>query len=328
MNLSSTLFVLRWLVRDTFRQARASGIYWLMLGVSGMCIAVCLSVGVSNLPFKDPDAAGRLPAGDPEGRKADPGVDKIKGEITFAFGAIRVPSSQYREQVVRSVQWTMTGLIADTLGVLMALIFTAGFLPAFVNRGTAEVLVAKPIPRWTLLSGKFLGVLIFVAFQVLIFSLGTWFALGIKTGYWEASYLVCLPILLIHFAVFFSFSTLLAVTTRSTVACVFGSLVFWLICWGMNFGHHTLAAQPIFDDLSPIMKGLLEVGYWVLPKPADFGTLLLEALQAEKAYSAPFDIETLRAKGMWQPGLSVLSSCVFAVVMLYLAAREWVTTDY
>jgi len=38
MNLSAAIYAIRWLVRDTFRQARASGITWVMLAVSGVCI--------------------------------------------------------------------------------------------------------------------------------------------------------------------------------------------------------------------------------------------------------------------------------------------------
>src|SRR5207249_3472584 len=44
--LSAAIYAIRWLVRDTFRQARASGLSWVMLGVSGVCILFCLSVSV------------------------------------------------------------------------------------------------------------------------------------------------------------------------------------------------------------------------------------------------------------------------------------------
>jgi hypothetical protein len=38
MNLPAALYAIRWLTRDTFRQARASGLTWLMLAVSAVCI--------------------------------------------------------------------------------------------------------------------------------------------------------------------------------------------------------------------------------------------------------------------------------------------------
>ena len=50
------------------------------------------------------------------------------------------------------------------------------------------------------------------------------------------TYWWCIPLLLLQFAIFYSFSVLLAVITRSTVACVFGSVLFWLLAWGINYG--------------------------------------------------------------------------------------------
>ncbi len=325
MNLPSTIFVLRWLINDTFRQARSNGVYWFMLGVSVICIFVCLSIGVSGNVPESEEGVTYLPKGDPRINKIlpdDKSVVVVDGEITFAFGAIRAQATRPRDQEVRFIQWSLIGLVADTLGVLMALIWTAGFLPTFVNPSTAAVLLAKPIPRWTLLFGKFIGVLVFVAFQVTIFAVGTWFALGLRTGYWDAQYLLSLPLLLIHFSVFFSFSALLAVTTRSTVTCIFGTMLFWLICWAMNYGHHMVA--KIGEEMSPVAYGLMEAGYWILPKPADFGVILIDTLQAGNVYAPPFDVTKLS----WSPVLSILSSCLFGLIMLLFAAREWITTDY
>src|SRR5439155_25197293 len=133
------------------------------------------------------------------------------------------------------------------------------------------VLLAKPVPRWSLLAGKYVGVLAFVAFFALVFVGGTWLALGLRTGVWDKRYFLCVPLLLIHFAIFFSFSAFLAVWTWSTTWTMFGSLAFWLLCWGVNFGRHAALAGAS-------TTWALEAGYWLLPKPADLGWILVEAL--------------------------------------------------
>ncbi len=48
MTASTTLSVVFRLVKDTFRQSMASGICWLLVGVSAICILGCLSVSVSG----------------------------------------------------------------------------------------------------------------------------------------------------------------------------------------------------------------------------------------------------------------------------------------
>ena len=48
MDAPAALLTIAWLIRDTFRQAQASGIFWLMLGISILCIVLCLSVGIKG----------------------------------------------------------------------------------------------------------------------------------------------------------------------------------------------------------------------------------------------------------------------------------------
>jgi hypothetical protein len=330
MTLPSAIFVIRWLVRDTFRQARANGIFWLMLAVSGVCIVFCLSVSTVDLPLWEPEATRVTPDAVKDREKArKQGVDVINGKVLLAFGAVSIDDWRtYRNTAVRYLEMVLLGLVADTGGILLALIWTAGFLPTFLETSNASVLLAKPIPRWMLLLGKFLGVLVFVAFQATVLVGGVWLALAIKTGVWDMTCLLAIPVLLVHFAVFFSVSALLAVTTRSTVACVFGSLLFWFLCFGMNMGRHYAWTLPEMEGMPGSFLVMVDAGYWLLPKPADLGVLLTEVLRAEKDFVEPFDLTTLKARGGWHPGTSLLASILFGVSILGLAARELVTTDY
>src|SRR5262245_41942987 len=290
--------VIRCLVWDTFRQGFASRIFWVILFVSALAIAFCLSANTTDLPTKPTnEPAERIPlSAAKDGDKAHAeshGVDVIDGRMTFLFGAVSVPWSTYRDDGVRWLQLVLAGGVADTIGLLLALIWTAAFLPTFLEPGSVTVLLAKPIPRWSLLAGKYLGVLVFVALQATVFVGGTWLALAVRTGTWAPHYLLCIPLLVIHFAVFFSFSAFLAVWTRSTIACVVGSLLFWLLCWGTNYGRHAAlvveaeratasAAQEA--ELATGYTRALEAGYWVLPKPSDLGYLLAKSLEADQYF--------------------------------------------
>jgi hypothetical protein len=334
MNLPQAILTIRLLFRDTFRQSIASGIFWLMLGVSLLCILLCLSAGIEGgqslhhpgeltefLPRDDPQAADKA-------KVARHGVDVINGGVTLGFGAVRVPLGRDAEDAVHFLQLLLAGAVADAAGILLALVWTAGFLPTFLEPSSAAVLLAKPVPRWSLLAGKYLGVLAFVAFQASVFVGGTWIALGARTGVWTPAYLLCIPLLLLHFAVFYSCSALIAVCTRSTVACVFGSVLFWFLCWGMNYGRHALVAVPDLQHMASGFTWLVEAGYWILPKPADLGMVLFDALQAGNSFSRLFELQTLQSQGAFYPELSVLTSLLLTVGLLAVAGRQWVTTDY
>ena len=105
--------------------------------------------------------------------------------------------------------------VAGGGGTLLALIWTAGFVPDFLQPAQATVLLSKPISRWVLLTGKYLSVLVFAGFQVTVFIFGTYLACGLSTGFWVDSYLWGIPLLLLHFAAVYSFSVLLAVCTAA-----------------------------------------------------------------------------------------------------------------
>ena len=256
-------------------------------------------------------------------------VDIQTGYVEVLFGAIpRIPLASDETLPVRTVQLHLAGFVADGVGLLLALMWTAGFLPTFLEPSAVSVLLAKPIPRWSLLAGKFLGVLVYFAFQTTLFVGGTWLALSVATGYWDPVYFFCIPLVLLHFAVFFSFSALLAVSTRSTVACVIGSIMFWLLCYAMNYGRHTAMLIPELQHMSPAFGFTLEAGYWIFPKPLDFHLILREVLSADTLFARVVDTPKLTAMGAWKPVLSMLTSLGTGLVLLTVAVYDFLTTDY
>jgi ABC-type transport system involved in multi-copper enzyme maturation permease subunit len=332
MNAPTALLTITWLARDTIRQALASGVFYLMLAISAVCILFCLSVQPSGGPTAAPgEKLEILPPNDSEAKDPEKlrksGVDLRNGEITLGFGLFHTQIGRDKADSVRHQQLMLAGGVADMLGLILALVFTAGFVPTFLEPSAIAVLLAKPVPRWSLLVGKYLGVVAFVFFHAVIFVGGTWMALGLRTGVWEAAYLVCIPLLVLHFAVFYSFSTFLAVCTRNTVACVFGSILFWGLCWGINYGRFMMVTLPDLDAMTPLMKGLVEGSYWILPKPFDQTMMLLDSLQAGNFFPEA-KMHAEKYAPSFSPEMSILSALGFGVLMLVSSARQFVKTDY
>ncbi len=188
------------------------------------------------------------------------GVAVADGTLGLGFGAVRVAVARDIPAAVHFFQLILAAGVADTLGLLLTLVWTAGFLPGFLAPQALAVLLAKPVPRWTLLAGKYIGVLAFVLAQAAYFVGGTWLALGLRTGVWDPTYLLCIPLLLLQFAVFFGFSLLLAVCSRSTVVCVTGSIAFWAVCWAINFGRHAVMAASDGGGLRQVLPACRAAG--------------------------------------------------------------------
>jgi ABC-type transport system involved in multi-copper enzyme maturation permease subunit len=224
-------------------------------------------------------------------------------------------------------QFLLSGVVADTIGVLLTLVWTASFLPSFLDPQAASVLLVKPTSRATLLVSRFVGVVLYVAMMAAIFVAATWIAMGIRTGEWNLHYWISVPLLVGHFAVFFAFSALLAVMSRNTTVCIVGTLLFWLLCWAMNYGRHVLSVVHL-QEASAGLGRLTEIGYWLLPKPLDFSLLLADAFGTEQTVAQWLNLRSLREANLFQPMASVVSSLAAGAVLLGLAVYEFIHDEY
>jgi ABC-type transport system involved in multi-copper enzyme maturation permease subunit len=366
MSPQQNLATAKQLIRDTFRQAWACGISGMMLGVTAIAVLLCLSVSVSGdveikavdepgyfLPPTTPrtmipsvvlvlgsaqplDAAALTAASsrkvwfayeaNPE-RARQEGIATVSGRMTLAFGAVSFPLARDRGDSVHFLELLLGGGVAGTFGLLLALVWTAGFMPTFLEPSAASVLLAKPVARWQLLVGKYFGVLTFVGCQIALFIVSTWLALGVRTGVWDLTYGWCIPLLILQFATFYSFSVLLAVLTRSTVACVFGSVLFWCLAWGINYGRIMTWGLPD-GQLPALTMALTDIAYWIAPKPIDFSWTLFHALDAEPHLEKSIVFQVLDSAKAFAPDLSIASAFVLAGALLGLSGYELNATDY
>jgi hypothetical protein len=349
MNDKAAALAMCALVRDTFRQSVASGIFVAMLVLTGVCVVLCLSVSIwgdvpldggkepflflPKLPRESVVAAKALnpgksaPVADAEFARRE-GVETLGGRMSIGFGLVTLPVSRERGDAVRFLELILGGGVAGTFGLLLALIWTAGFVPAFLDRAAAPVLLTKPVERRWLLAGKSVGVIVFVLFQVTLFVLATWLALGIRTGIWDMTYWWSVPLLVVQFAIFFSFSVFLGVVTRSSAACIFGAVLFWLVAWGINYGG--VMSRELLDReyVPPGTLALADVAYWISPKPIDAGLLLFNSLDARRDFDKPEVFAKLETGRTFSPFLSIASSLLVAISLFLLAGREFELMDY
>lgn len=331
-NLPATIFAVRWLTVDTIRQTRASGLLAAFAAVSVVAVMVCMSITIygdlPTLPVEPGENVNMLNRKDREVRELgvketlQHGVDVIQGDMSVGFGAVTVPLTRPRNETVRFLQAVLAGGVADALGLLLVLVWTAGLVPAFVEPSAASVLLAKPMPRSLVLVGKFFGVLASVMLAAFLFVGATWMALGVRTQVWDGRYFLVLPVLLVHFAAIYAVSVLIGVWTRSATASALGAVTFWFACWAVNMGRHQVVSAGDQSIGSNILRGL----YWLLPKPADFTALLVDVLGARQFFR-PVDAvfgRHVAIGGEWV----LITGLLFSAIMVSLACWRWSKIDY
>ena len=106
-------------------------------------------------PRRRRDARGALGPGPQHGGGSDvldrqppagggPGTDRApepRGQVSVGFGLVTYDVAKSRTDSDRELQLWLAGVLADTVGVLLALLWTAGFLPSFLEPQAVTVLL-------------------------------------------------------------------------------------------------------------------------------------------------------------------------------------------
>jgi hypothetical protein len=135
----------------------------------------------------------------------------------------------------------IVGLWLTWLATLLALVSTAGIFPDFVSSGSVDLYLSKPIGRLRLFLTKYAAGLVFVAFQVGIFTFLSFLVLGIRAGIWEPGLFWAIPIVVLFFSYLYALCTLFGVWTRSTIAALLLTLLAWFLFWGVDKVDRTVA---------------------------------------------------------------------------------------
>ena len=139
--------------------------------------------------------------------------------------------------IVEFIGDKIIGWFGAAFTMLISTIMVASFLPNMLNKGTVDLLLVKPIHRTTLFLYKFLGGLLFMILNTVVIIVGVYLALGLQTGLWTHSLLVCIPIFTLQFAIFYSVMALAAVFTRGAVVSIFGAMMTWGLLFLVGYAH-------------------------------------------------------------------------------------------
>ncbi len=134
------------------------------------------------------------------------------------------------------------------LATVLALISTASLFPDFLAGGAVDLYLSKPISRLRLFLTKYLCGLLFVALQIGCFCAASFLVIGFRGGAWEPGIFLAVPIVVLFFSYLFCFCVLIGVGTRSTVAAVLLTFLFWVFVFGVHTTEVTLLTFKLTEQ--------------------------------------------------------------------------------
>jgi ABC-type transport system involved in multi-copper enzyme maturation permease subunit len=216
---------------DSLRMLRASKLFWVSIWISVLVALVYASIGFTDTG------------------------------MSAGFGLWEIPMPLLRKGTQEAEVFYLlmfTDVIArfwlGWFSLVLALISTSSIFPQFLQTGSIEIALSKPVSRARLFLLKYLGGLLFVALQTALFCLVAFIAIGLRLKEWNLTIFWAVPVITFSFSMVYCVGVLIGVSTRSTVFSLLGALMFWAL---------TLVAQWTEDFMYKVAYLMPEVGMGV-----------------------------------------------------------------
>ena len=260
------------LIVDSFRESRDRKIFWVMLAIS-----VAIAAGMACVGFDDQG-------------------------VSVLFGAWRIDAPDYvdgnvagRAMIGSILTQYIAGMYIGWIGIIMALIATAGIFPSLMQPGAIDVVLAKPISRPMIFLGKYVGSMVFVTVQATVFVVLTLLVVGLRWHYWLPGYLWSIPLIVVLFSYLYACCVLFAVMTRSGMTALLLTMVAWFVMWIPQTTYGLLVSLPATSggevQIDEKWVRASSAVRWIVPKTQDIPVIAGNLIGAATASEVILDAD-------------------------------------
>jgi ABC-type transport system involved in multi-copper enzyme maturation permease subunit len=133
-----------------------------------------------------------------------------------------------------------------------------------LQKGSIDLLLCRPIPRWRVITARFIGGAAIMTFNAIYLFLGVWAVLGLKSGVWNHGFPLSTILAVFGFLILFSVVMVVSVTSESGPAGLLAASTM-LMFSPILAAHDRIT--PAFS--SELYRRVFRTLYWVLPKSAE-----------------------------------------------------------
>jgi len=199
------------MIVSDYRQLKARWLFWVGLALNVLVILVIAAVGIDET-----------------------GVTVLGIGLPFPTISSKLfPPDQFYKMMIESLG---VRIWLGWLSTILALLSTASMFPDLASGGV-DTMLSKPIGRMRLFLTVFMCGLLFTCLQVFAFSVMAFLMLGLRAGAWEPGLLVAVPLLAALFSYLFCVQAVVGFITRSPVASVLVTLLFWILVFVVDLGE-------------------------------------------------------------------------------------------
>ena len=210
---------------DAYRELNHRRLFWITVVLSGLVVVAFAAIG-----------------------NDEEGLTIFHWSIPFPLVSTAfIPKADFYKFIFSSLG---IGYWLSWLATIVALISTASIFPDFVDRGSIDLMLSKPISRMRLFLTKFATGLLFAGIQVTVFTIASFFVIGLRGGDWEPWILVAIPLVVVFYSYLFAVQAVIGLLTRSVIASVIGVMLFWIVVSLVQSGDTVTLAWRVTQEIT------------------------------------------------------------------------------
>ena len=172
-------------------------------------------------------------------------------------------------EILSGILWPI-----QLVGVFISLFAMASLVPSLVKKGNIDLFLSKPISRFELLMGKYIGGATIVAGNLIFLIFSFWLIIGLKFSFWSPDFLVAIPAIFLTFEAFFSIMTLLSILTGNSVLPLAVAVLSMLVV-----GPILSARESIPFLQNEVAQKMMDLFYYIFPQSTDIMTEMTEMIK-------------------------------------------------
>ncbi len=209
---------------EAYRNLNSKKLFWISLVLSVMVVGAFATMGINE----DGISIGWWPLGD----------------YSFGLNSDVMPPAEFYKGlfIIFGIPWWLTWI-----ATILALISTGGIFVDLMTSGSIDLVLSKPIGRLRLFVTQYVAALLFVTLQITLFTAACFLLIGIRGGEWEPGLFLAVPVVVCFFSYLYSVCVLLGIMTRSTVAAILLTILFWSGLWLLSGAETALLGLATID---------------------------------------------------------------------------------
>jgi ABC-type transport system involved in multi-copper enzyme maturation permease subunit len=166
-----------------------------------------------------------------------------------------------------NIFWTIVLVSLNFITICLGVFATTGFITSQMEKGTIDLLISKPVPRWMYIFGRYTASLSIIFLQVIWFILGIWIVVSATMGTWQPNFLGSVFFIMLGFAGIYAIVVLISVLSGSSALSIIVGIGIFFVSLLVAGGRGIEGA--VQTPTKSVLSYIGDVLYYILPQAGD-----------------------------------------------------------